>query len=96
MTLFKIFSNLFKRKQETVEHFPDYKCKGICHKDMRCVDLPNHAEICTSKELVLTPETIAFLKEEINKSVDQRWKEEIEVMIKAARIDPMVRRKTCC
>lgn len=94
--MFKIFRNFFQRKQKTEEHFPDYICKGICHDGMRCVDLPNHAEICTSKELVLTPETIAFLKEEINKSVDQRWKEETDVMIKTAKVGPIARRKACC
>jgi len=94
--MFKIFLNLLQRKQKTEEHFPDYKCKGICHDGMRCIDLPNHAEICTSKELVLTPETIAFLKDEINKSVDQRWNAEIADMLKAAKVDPIVRRKACC
>lgn len=87
---------IFCKKQVTEEHFPDYKCKGICHKDMRCIDLPNHAEICTSKELVLTPETVAFLEEEVKKGVDQKWKEEIEVLIRSPKVDPIVRRKTCC
>lgn len=87
---------MFSSKQVTEEHFPDYKCKGICHDGMRCVDLPNHAEICTSKELILTPETVAFLREEIKKGVDQRWNAETAAMLKAAKVDPIVRRKACC
>jgi len=87
---------MFSSKQVTEEHFPDYKCKGICHDGMRCVDLPNHAEICTSKELILTPETIAFLKEEISRSIDEKWNAETKAMLKAAQVDPIVRRKACC
>lgn len=98
--MFTKIRNWFTRKQQTAEHFPTYTCKGICHKDMRCIDLPNHAQICTQKGLILTEETIAFLKKEIAEVVDEAWKTKTEAMLAEHKIDPASSlrrtRTNCC
>lgn len=74
---------------KTEEHFSNYSCKGLCHKDMRCVDLPKHEEVCASKELILPPETIEFLKNEIKKELksesDAEYKQHIKHTLEGAR-----------
>ena len=90
-----LFKKLIGLKKKTEEHFANYDCKGICHDNMRCVDLPNHEKICTAKELILSQETIAFLKEEIKKEVSEEWKKHIADLLNTENRDPPVRRKCC-
>lgn len=93
----KFLRNTIGSKKSTEEHFPDYTCKGICHDDMRCVDLPGHEKVCTSEQFIIPPETLNFLKEEIKKQVDEKWKDQTTQTIKQVEenVSP-VRRKSCC
>lgn len=79
----KWIKSILSRNVRTVENFTDYKCKGICHQNMRCVDLPDHERTCTADDLVLTKELIAFLKEEIKKEVEDGWAERTANLIKS-------------
>ena len=79
---------------KTEEHYPDYQCKGICHTGMRCVDLPDHAVICTAKSFILTDAAKIFLREEIKKTVDEKWKEKTKTMLEEKETTP--RKFTSC
>lgn len=95
--MLKYLKNLFLKKNKTEEHFPDYTCKGICHSDMRCIDLPGHQKTCTSKDMAIPQETLDFLRAEIRKEVDAEWAERTkELIFSAEKKNPIVRRKSCC
>ena len=68
----------------TEEHHEGYCCKGICHKDMRCSDLPDAETICGSREeTILTDKAIVFLLDEIKKlhEVEPEWTIEVKKIL---------------
>ena len=45
---------------------------------MRCIDLPGHEKVCSSKYIVLPEETREFLKEEVKKVIEEEWSQRVE------------------
>lgn len=84
--------------KKTIEHHPNYTCKGLCHKDMRCIDLPGHEKVCSSKEIVLPEETREFLKKEVKRVIDDEWAEHVKKVLssneKELKNQPVSRQ--CC
>ena len=96
MCIHREYESLKPAHVETIEHKPDYKCKGLCHKDMRCIDLPGHEKICTAVELVLSRELVCFLQEKLKEvaergdAIDKAWVMMIENLINKNKIGAVV------
>ena len=77
----------FLQTTRTIEHYEGYCCKGICHVDMRCIDLPDSHKVCKSGTNIELPQTtIDFLRQETASQLvaNPEWVEQVTAIIEKA------------